>query len=95
MTAYLIDENVLREFGARGNANVRKWLATVDDGDLRLSVATLFEKRRGAEALQRRNPQKAAELLKAIASVEKSFADRITFDTQGTLHRPCLTCKTA
>ena len=41
MTAYLIDENVLREFGTRGNANVRKWLATVDDADLRLSVATL------------------------------------------------------
>lgn len=77
MTAYLIDENVLREFGARGNANVRRWLATVDDADLRLSVATLFEKRRGAEALKRRNSQKAGELLKAIASLEKTFADRI------------------
>jgi hypothetical protein len=61
VTAYLIAENVLREFGARGNANVRKWLATVDDADLRLSVATLFEKRRGAEELKRRDPQRAAE----------------------------------
>lgn len=77
MTAYLIDENVLREFGARGNANVRKWLATVDDADLRLSVATLFEKRRGAEALKRRDSQRSAELLKAIAAAEKAFADRI------------------
>lgn len=77
MTAYLIDENVLREFGARGNVNVRKWLATIDDADLRLSVATLFEKRRGAEALKRRNSQKASELLNGIASLEKSFADRI------------------
>ncbi len=77
MTTYLIDENVLREFGARGNANVRKWLATVDDSDLRLSVATLFEKRRGAEALKRRDPQRAAELLKAIAAVEKTYADHI------------------
>lgn len=54
MTAYLIDENVLREFGTRGNANVRKWLATVDDAGLRLSVVTLFEKRRGAEASRAR-----------------------------------------
>lgn len=77
MTAYLIDENVLREFGARGNAKVRKWLATVDDADLRLSDATLFEKRRGAEALKRRDPSRAAELLKAIAAAERAFADRI------------------
>jgi len=77
VTAYLIDENVLREFGARGNANVRKWLATVDDADLRLTVVTLFEKRRGAEALKRRDPQRSAELLKAIAAAEKAFVDRI------------------
>jgi predicted nucleic acid-binding protein len=77
VTGYLIDENVLREFGSRGNANVRKWLATIDDSDLRLSVATLFEKRRGAEALKRRDPRRAAELLKAIAAVEKAYADRI------------------
>ncbi len=77
MTAYLIDENVLREFGARGNANVRKWLGTVDDSDLRLSVVTLFEKRRGAEMLKRRDADRAAHLLKAIAAIEKAYADRI------------------
>ncbi|MEO9341006.1 type II toxin-antitoxin system VapC family toxin [Mesorhizobium sp. SB112] len=77
MTAYLIDENVLREFGARGNANVRKWLATVDDADLRLSVATLFEKRCGAEMLKRRDPDRAAVLFKAITVLEKTFTDRI------------------
>ncbi len=77
MTPYLIDENVLREFGARGNANVRKWLATVDDSDLRLSAATLFEKRRGAEMLKRRDPARAANLLKTIGAIEKAYADRI------------------
>ncbi|MGO4842169.1 hypothetical protein AB4144_58885, partial [Rhizobiaceae sp. 2RAB30] len=46
-TAYLIDENALREFGARGNANVRKWLATVDDADLRPSVATCLRSAEG------------------------------------------------
>ncbi|MER8575631.1 type II toxin-antitoxin system VapC family toxin [Mesorhizobium sp. M1409] len=77
MTRYLLDENVLREFTSRGNTNARKWLATVDDADLRLSVATLFEKRRGAEMLKRRDPERAATLLSAIAALEKAYADRI------------------
>jgi toxin FitB len=77
VTAYLLDENVLRELRARGNANVRKWIATVDDSDLRLSVATLFEKRRGAEMLKRKNPERAAKLLDGIAAMEKQYRDRI------------------
>jgi toxin FitB len=77
VTAYLLDENVLREFGARGDVSVHKWLATVDDSDLRLSVATLFEKRRGAEMLARRDPERAKVLLDAIAVLEKAYADRI------------------
>lgn len=77
MTLYLLDENVLRELRTRGNAHVHRWLATVDDTDLRLSVVTLFEKRRGAEALKRRDPSRAAKLLAAIDGLEKDFADRI------------------
>ncbi|WP_027666713.1 type II toxin-antitoxin system VapC family toxin [Rhizobium leguminosarum] len=77
MTGYLLDENVLREFSPRGNANVRKWIAGVDDAELRLSVATLFEKRRGAEMLKRRAPERAAAIIRGIATLEKAFADRI------------------
>ncbi|QND61757.1 type II toxin-antitoxin system VapC family toxin [Mesorhizobium huakuii] len=77
MTLYLLDENVLREAGSRGNANVRRWLATIDDSNLRLSAATLFEKRRGAEALQRRDPERSTALLAAIDLLEKSFSDRV------------------
>jgi predicted nucleic acid-binding protein len=77
VTAYLLDENVLREFGARGNPNVHKWLARVDDSDLHLSVATLFEKRRGAEMLARRDPERANALLDAIAALERTYANRI------------------
>ncbi|MBY5790232.1 type II toxin-antitoxin system VapC family toxin [Rhizobium leguminosarum] len=77
MTGYLLDENVLREFSPRGNANVRKWIASVDDTELRLSVATLFEKRRGAEMLKRRDPGRAAAIIRGIATLEKVFADRI------------------
>nr|WP_204347228.1 type II toxin-antitoxin system VapC family toxin [Rhizobium laguerreae] len=72
-----MDENVLREFSPRGNANVRKWIAGVDDAALHLSVATLFEKRRGAEMLKRRDPERAAAIIRGIANLEKAFADRI------------------
>ncbi|TBC14827.1 type II toxin-antitoxin system VapC family toxin [Rhizobium ruizarguesonis] len=73
MTGYLLDENVLRELSPRGNANVRKWIAGVDDAELRLSVA----KRRGAEMLKRRDPGRAAAIIRGIANLEKAFADRI------------------
>ena len=77
MTLYLLDENVLRELHSRGNVNVRRWIARVDDTDLRLSAATFFEKRRGAQALKRRDPDRSAKLLSAIDALEKAFADRI------------------
>ncbi|MGO7040825.1 PIN domain-containing protein [Rhizobium acaciae] len=49
----------------------------LDDAELRLSVATLFEKRRGAEMLKRRDPGRAAAIIRGIANLEKAFADRI------------------
>jgi predicted nucleic acid-binding protein len=73
VTLFLLDENVLRELHSKGNANVRRWIATLDDTNLRLSAATLFEKRRGAEALKRRDPDRAAKLLAAIDTLEKAF----------------------
>jgi len=76
MTLYLLDENVLREMHKRGNRNVLRWLATVDDTDLRLSAATLFEKRRGAEALRRRDAERADKLLRSIDELESLFRDR-------------------
>ncbi|MGV1768022.1 type II toxin-antitoxin system VapC family toxin [Rhizobium rhizogenes] len=77
MTLYLLDENVLRELKHGGHENVHQWIATVDDTDLRLSVATLFEKRRGAEALMKRDPERARRILDGIGILEKSFSDRI------------------
>jgi predicted nucleic acid-binding protein len=44
---------------------------------LRLRAATLFEKRRGAEALRRRDPNRSAKLLAGIDELEKLFTDRI------------------
>ncbi|WP_313617700.1 type II toxin-antitoxin system VapC family toxin [Rhizobium sp.] len=77
MTLYLLDENVLRELKRGGHKNVHQWIKTVDDTDLRLSVATIFEKRRGAEALMKRAPERAQRILDGIDILEKSFSDRV------------------
>lgn len=77
MTLYLLDENVLRELKRGGYRSVQQWIATIDDTDLRLSVATLFEKRRGAEALMKRDPERARRIIDGIEALEKAFSDRI------------------
>nr|WP_255647788.1 type II toxin-antitoxin system VapC family toxin [Ensifer sp. IC4062] len=73
----MLDENVLRELKRGGHKNVQQWIATVDDTDLRLSVVTLFEKRRGAETLMKREPERARKILDGIEALEKTFSDRI------------------
>lgn len=77
MTGYLLDENVLRECHPRGHPQVGRWLATIDDHRLFLSVMTLFEKRQGAERLRLSAPDKAAAILAAIDAVEQDYRDRI------------------
>ena len=77
MTVYLLDENALRELRPGGNATVRAWFARVPDGDLRISVMTLFEKRRGWERRRRSDPKLAAARLAELEALEAAFADRI------------------
>ena len=61
---YLLDTNVFREVqkGPAGHVNVRAWLASVDDADLRLSVMTVTEVRRGIVRLAKRKTEAAREL---------------------------------
>ena len=77
MTLYLLDTNVLREFGPQGHRNVRTWLGTIDDAALRASVMTLLEMRRGWEAKKKHNPAYAAEGLEKLVAFEAAFKDRI------------------
>lgn len=77
MTVYLLDENVLRELHSQGHMNVRHWISTVRDKDVRLSAATLFEKRRGAESLKRRDPDRASIILAGIYALEAAYEGRI------------------
>jgi len=77
VTVYLLDENVLRELTPSGHVLVRAWVATVSDADLRISVLTLFEKRRGAERLRKTDPDRAQTLLAALDRLEEIYAERI------------------
>lgn len=79
MTIFLLDENVLREMTAGGNAKVRKWAATVSDGDLRISVMTFFEKPSGWLARLRKNPDDtdARAKLAALERLEACYRGRI------------------
>ncbi len=64
---YLIDVNVLQQFKDVGNKNVLAWKASINDNQLKVSVLTLMEQRRGWEA--KRNSDPKLYMLR-IASIE-------------------------
>ncbi len=77
MTAYLLDENVLKELSPTGNANVRAWYAGVATADFYISAMTLFEKRRGWERHKKIDPVFAAEKLAELAALEAAYGARV------------------
>lgn len=76
---FLIDTNVISEFrkGARCDARVASWFASVKDEQLYLSVLTLGEIRRGAERLRGRDVRGADALDRWLVDVERAFVGRI------------------
>ncbi|HEY8125650.1 MAG TPA: type II toxin-antitoxin system VapC family toxin [Methylocystis sp.] len=76
---FLIDTNVISEFrkGARCDARVASWFASVIDEQLYLSMLTLGEIRRGAEKLRRRDVSGADALDRWLVDVERAFVGRI------------------
>jgi toxin FitB len=75
--SFLLDTNVISEIRRGRDANVRAWIADVDDVDLHLSVMTLGEIRKGIEQLRRRDPEQAAVFAGWLGELHKLFADRI------------------
>lgn len=77
--SYLIDTNIISEIrkGARCDASVAAWWASVQDDELFLSPLVLGEIRRGVELSRRRDVQKAAALERWLGEVTAAFADRI------------------
>ena len=77
MTVYLLDENVLRELRPGGNGHVLAWHAGVATSDLRISVMTFFEKRRGWERRKRSDPELAAAKLAQLDALEAAYGSRV------------------
>jgi predicted nucleic acid-binding protein len=76
---YLIDTNIISEVrkGARCNAHVSKWYASVADEDLFLSTLVLGEIRKGVELARPRDSGKAAALERWLQDVEAAFGGRV------------------
>jgi len=77
VTIYLLDENVLRELHPNGNFEVLAWYATVAESDLRISVMTFFEKRRGWERRKKDDPELATARLAELDALESAYRDRM------------------
>ena len=76
-TLYLLDANVIREIKEGGHKNVQAWLRAVPDDSLRISAFTVFELRKGWEALKRRDPARAARGLAGLDTLQEAYGGRI------------------
>lgn len=77
MTGYLLDANVLREVRPGGHANVASWQASVPVAECFVRALTVWELRRGFEALRARDPARAVRGLTTTDLVLAGFANRI------------------
>ncbi len=77
--SYLIDTNIISEVrkGARCDAHVAAWYASLADEDLFLSTLVLGEIRRGIELARPRDPLKATALENWLRDVKAAFIGRV------------------
>jgi len=77
--SFLLDTNVVSELrkGRRANAGLSLWFASVDQGDLRLSVLVIGELRQGVERIRRRDAANAQRLDNWLLTLVEGFADRV------------------
>ncbi len=77
--SYLIDTNVISEVrkGARCDANVSAWYASISSEDIFLSTLVLGEIRKGVELARPRDPAKAAALERWLRDVKAAFNGRV------------------
>jgi predicted nucleic acid-binding protein len=77
--SYLIDTYIISEVrkGARCDAHVSAWYASVADEDLFLSTLVLGEIRKGVELARPRDSGKAAALESWLREVEAAFNGRV------------------
>lgn len=76
---YLLDTDVISELrkGTRADAGVSSWMASVDEGDLYLSVLVVGEIRQGVERLRLRGPAAAEKLDRWLRDLVDHHAERL------------------
>ena len=77
--SYLIDTNIISEVrkGARCDAHVSAWYASIADEELFLSTLVLGEIRKGIELARPRDARKSAALERWLREVESAFGGRV------------------
>lgn len=77
--SYLIDTTIISEIrkGARCDANVSVWYASIADADIFRSTLVLGEIRKGVELARPRDAAKAAALERWLRDVEAAFDGRV------------------
>jgi toxin FitB len=77
--SFVLDTNVVSEArkGTRANEGVMRWLSSVEDGDLYLSVLVIGEVKQGIEGLRRRDPLQAGRLESWLAELRRNYDGRI------------------
>ena len=76
---YLLDTNIISEIAKRQqrNARVAAWYDSINEAEIYLSVLVLGEIRKGLERARRSDASRARALEIWLASIRKSFAERI------------------
>ncbi len=79
MSGYLLDTNILSEVRKRERCHpkVRRWFATLDDGEIFLSVLVVGDIRHGIELIRRRDEGAGGALDRWLKGLERRFDERI------------------
>lgn len=77
--SFLLDTNVVSETrkSSRMNGGLRRWLSSVDAGELYISALVLGEIRLGIERLRRRDRRHAEELEVWISALRSNYAEKV------------------
>ena len=77
--SFLLDTNVVSELRKqeRTNPGVARWIASVEERDLFLSVLVVGELHQGVDWLRRRDPIAARRLARWLATLTESYAERL------------------
>jgi predicted nucleic acid-binding protein len=82
--AFLLDTNVLSELrkGRGADANVRKWIASIEEQGHYISVLSIGEIRKGIELLRSRSPEQCPTLDHWLDQIQRNYEDQILLVTE-------------